>query len=149
MVAAKNSSAQMVHRRYPTAASGLVTASAPWTRVEAWSITHLSGSDRGVASVNRELAVAEPLRRRLASARDREHFIEETGGGTLERVGIVDDAADIEIDVVGHLPRRAAVARDLDHRGNRISRRSAQAGREDHDLCAASNHPCDRLDVEA
>ena len=61
---------------------------------------------------------------------------------------IIDDPADVEIDVVGHLLRRPGVASDLDDRRDRVARRRAEPGREDHDLRSTAHHPGDRLDIQ-
>ena len=56
--------------------------------------------------------------------------------GSLKRTEDVtfEDAADVEVGVVGHRLRGARVARNLYHGCDRIARRRAQAGREHDDL---------------
>ena len=66
-----------------------------------------SSSDRGIAPVDRELAVAEALRRGVAPGAHRQHLVEQPRRGGLERFPVVEHAADVEVDVVA--PSRPAV----------------------------------------
>ena len=102
----------------------------------------------GIASVDRELAVAERFGGGGLAGRDRKHLGEEPIGSGVERIGVVHDAAHVDVDVIRHLAGRASVARYLYDRCDRIPCRRSKAGREHHDLRAAADHAGHRLDVE-
>src|SRR4029079_15683372 len=94
--------------------------------------------DRRIPTMNRELAVTERFGRRQLARRDREHFGEEPIGRAIQRLAVIDAAADVDVGVAGHLPRGARVPRHLDHGRNGIAGGRAQPGRKDHDLRAAA-----------
>ena len=105
--------------------------------------------NRRISPMDRELAVSQLLGDGLTPRRDGQHLAEQTVGRVSQRLRLVHDSADIDVDVVGHLPRRAAVAGDFDHGRDWIAGGRAEAGGEDDDLRAAADHAGHRLDVEA
>ena len=60
--------------------------------------------------MNRELTVPEAFGGRLLAGGDGEHLGKQSIRRRVERFRIVHDPADVDVDVVGHLPRRARVA---------------------------------------
>ena len=104
---------------------------------------HAGPSDRGVAPVNRELAVAEPLGGgRPARSATAQHLVEQPRR-RARRASRVSSRTPLTsrsmLSAIGS--RRPRVAGDLDHRRDRIAGRRAEAGRE-HARPARRRRPC-------
>src|SRR5258708_40107542 len=124
MVVAKNSSPQMTHRNLPTRSPNPGMAS----RRAVVVVAMCASSDRGIRSMDRELAMPEPLGRGITPGTDREDFVEQTFRGRLQCFLVVEHAADVEVDVIVHRGSGARVARDLYHGRDRVARRRAEPG---------------------
>src|SRR5262245_36344468 len=132
MVAAKNSSAQIIHRRWPTPRLASLARGTPAVASFARGTPAVASFARGrpavasfargrpaVASVDEGGACSITLLRAGRAGSDRGVAPAVPGHGAIERTGAVDDAAHVEADVIGH-PR--AVASDFDQRrdGRRV-----------------------------
>ena len=70
--------------------------------------------------------------------------VEDLGADLVERAAALEDAAGVDVHVVGQPPVGLGVGADLDHRRDRRADDRAAAGREQDDMRAAGDQLDDR-----